>query len=225
MDWYESWVLDHCRTFAITLPEWTAAFLSWRSALVGLGATEVELREATRRCLGDSPKPQFPADHLDAVQRHVGAQKSATRRRAAERQLDDGPGVCSYCGSTGWLAVPHPRFVIDGEWKPARYHEATGLPIHVTSAVTCTCPRGRQVHEATVTAQTDRGRAMPVSLEAYAADVNPAWREHLKEAEDAKAAMAKAQAAAAWLSPEAITRVVANAMRMPRPTKTQEPKA
>lgn len=214
--WYESWVDAHCRSFAIAQPEWIAAFLSWEQAIVGLGATESELREATQRCLADRPKPQFPVEHLDAVQRHVGAQKTVARRRLAERQLDDGAGTCIYCGNSGWVAVPHPRFVLDGEWKPSRYHETTGLPIFVTSAVTCMCPRGRQTHETTLSAQTDRGRPLPVALEAYARNVNAAWREHLKEVETAKLAMLKAQASAAWLSPEAITRVVANAARMPR---------
>ncbi len=76
--------------------------------------------------------------------------------------------VCTFCGNTGWVVVPHPQFVDDGFWKP-HHKNSRGRPVFYTAGVTCTCSRGRKIKEIATEAK-DR-QVKPMSLEEYRAKV------------------------------------------------------
>lgn len=76
--------------------------------------------------------------------------------------------VCDWCGGHGLTIVPHPDFVVLGEWQPHHLAAGDGAAVYYTATVTCACSRGDAVYEHLGSLDTK-----PMKLDDYKARVLP----------------------------------------------------
>ena len=55
--------------------------------------------------------------------------------------------VCDRCGSHGLAVVPHPAYVVLGDWQPHHMAQGDGVPVYYTAVVYCDCARGARLQE------------------------------------------------------------------------------
>lgn len=80
-------------------------------------------------------------------------------------------GLCDLCGDNGLVTVPHPGYVVVGDWQSDRL-TADGFPHKPTSVATCTCAKGRAVHTKLTEKAGSKG-TKPVGLEEYRRNIMP----------------------------------------------------
>jgi hypothetical protein len=179
--WYSEWADAHRLAFLLKA-EWLDAAWLWWPVFDGLRATPRELGAATRDVQQMDAPPTYPGDHLPAVKAALGRLRNAAAADARRRceQEDDGRGVCVDCLDTGWVVVPHPRWVVAGAWEPTRYTRA-GDPQYVTATATCACWRGRQSSDT-----LSRREKKHLTIEVYAGWL-PDWRRVLQTVREAEA--------------------------------------
>lgn len=99
--------------------------------------------------------------------------------------------LCSDCGDSGWVIVPHPDYVVLGEWMEARFNRL-GLPVRLTAAVTCHCSIGSNVLEANTKRAGLKG-TKPMTFGIYRARVHdrPAELERRTREDDRLAESSK----------------------------------
>ena len=195
-DWYRLWMDFHLGLFCIDETPISAAFMRWWPAFESMRVTPKEMKEATNLFHQERNSPARIAEHFD----RLCAQLADIRTKrdnllAIKRELDvDKIGVCTDCGDSGYVAVPHPANIAKREdgtqfWKEHHYGEA-GNPIYYRASVVCTCPKGRKVKDWQERVDVPKkGKAKPVEkkrallLEDYQAKVFDGWRHELADVE------------------------------------------
>jgi len=162
----------------------------WWRAFAAAGFVQSDFAGAIQRIIAAPETPRWPNEHLAAIKRELFAARDQ-RAKAALARTPNGPDVlrCPLCQWTGWVLVPHPSCVANGQW----------LPPFRTCAVACTkCGPGQRAFDALGVGKEPR---RPLTLESYEWRVNPAWREQLAAREEAQRLMARAEDEAAAFSP------------------------
>ena len=172
-----SWVAHHARLFGLAKEE-AATMAGWESTL---DASPDELHAATAAIAGNPGETLGKAEtrfvgkmsaHLEALTNAVKRIRTIHYERGADRTEHDW-GTCQTCLSTGWVIVPHPEGVQDGEWVPvSKTRQPEG--VYYTLAVTCSCAKGKWV----ASHRTAEGKT-GWTLETYTR-FNPLWREQVR---------------------------------------------
>lgn len=203
-DWYRQWVEFHRAAFGL-YAGFADSGAAWWAIFDSLKATRDELVAATRSMqLDGSLVPKRgerggyeegqEAAHLRAVQTLVGQQRDQARRREAERDAPGGGWECSLCQNSGFVRVPHHRWVKDGKWQP--YTHIEGEPLYHSESVHCRCHYGDLTYAAVVKRYEKQGRSLPQAmptLSTYEARVLAHWREEINRVEREKRARRDAE--------------------------------
>jgi hypothetical protein len=193
---YDQWADRHGTMFGFRAFESDFAMLdSWYAAFRVSGYGVADLDAATA-ALAQRP-PRHRADHLAAI--HAAARERRAKLALDElRRAQSSPdpaeiGVCDLCGDTGSVCVPHPRFVVGGEWVP------TFLGYRPLAAVVCACWVGRRMIDSydEKSAEYQKRVPRPMTLEQYQRCAMPHWRQVLASDESARRALHVADAATA----------------------------
>jgi hypothetical protein len=148
------------------------------------GYTVAELREATTY-LAQGNAPKFRTGHLPALQARLRSER-LKRHHAENAALDQAGFTCSDCGGSGWVVVPHLRFILDGEWIDSS-----------TMAVTCRCARGERIagtYRMPLTEKSADNRHRPVAMRLVDYELrNPNWFQQQRSHEQQLAAASMAQ--------------------------------
>lgn len=139
-DWFRQWADRHAAIFGLTSPQDLEMFAAWRGAFVSAGFTFSELNAATDWMVKQSA-PEFRNEHLKMIQTFIRQRRDEQRRFEQQTAAPMGKSYCSLCGGTGMVVVPHPRFVIDGEWTMNSSYQPT-------AAVSCLCEVGKRIEQA-----------------------------------------------------------------------------
>lgn len=174
---FDTWAGRHATIFGMLKPEERQMINFWRPIFAGCGYTLAELRYATEMIARGPPK--YRGEHLDRIHVVIGGlrKKSADEEMSALSAIEEFE-ACKNCRSAGWVFVPHPNFIVSGEWST--YLGTAYKPVAV---VTCSCDRGVRISS---THQHKR----PLGLEQYE-QRNPDWKQQLVEQEAASAAIRK----------------------------------
>jgi hypothetical protein len=176
-DW-AGWVEYHAVLFGLDGEGETRTLLAWRETFAAQGFTAEELRAASLHLARDPPR--YREEHLRRLQEVIHGRRAAVRRSAdLLREAEESEWVCPHCHACGWASVPHPRFLVEGEWRADG-----GGRLH-TVAVLCSCNRGRREAEL-------HAKAGPLTLATYELR-NPLWREQVAAAARARAAATDAR--------------------------------
>jgi hypothetical protein len=190
---YNVWSRRHGETFGFSHPNDPAVFARWYEVFAAAGYTAAELGAATD-VIAMRPEPlKWRDDHLAAIHAALRSKRSGewAAKVRSYRPDESEVGECAYCGGSGWAVVPHPKYVMAGEWS------AGILGRRPTAAVTCLCHRGRAALEGWDRFSEDVKRrvARPMPLEHYQAKVNPGWRNMIAGVEAEERARLAATAA------------------------------
>jgi hypothetical protein len=170
----------------------------WWPAFAAANYTRAEMEGALPRVL-TGPTPNWPREHLAAVNRAVGEVRADRDRRSRSQPAGlPGGSPCPTCEWHGCVVVPHPLDCQGGQWQPP----------YRTGGVYCTrCGPGRRAHEAAC-AKAHEGRIAqpPMTLDQYEQRVNAAWPEHMAERAAAERLMRRAEDATAGLAAPAAGR-------------------
>lgn len=155
----------------------------WWPAFAAAGFVEMDFRAAMALLVTSENVPNWPREHLAAVNRELRSARAERERRGESKQEETRDGErCRLCGWTGWVVVPHPVDVRGGEWV-SPYH---------TCAVACTrCGPGRRMYEQTASAVGEK--KAPLTLDHYELRFDCAWVEHLAEHANAVKLMLRAE--------------------------------
>lgn len=185
-DWFESWAINHATIFGLSEDAEISAIMAWREAL---GATDEELADATRYLSQnlealtvpkDMPYPGKMTVHLMALRKRILWER-AKRYEVEKPTWEDKYGTCARCSSSGFVIVPHLKFVKDGVWIPQI--GGAGEEIFHTFAVQCHCALGNWAR--------DHTKQKSMTLESYQAS-NPGWAEQLNSRKKQERAMSTA---------------------------------
>ena len=179
-EFYAQWAAYHCEVFGLGDRD-LKTLLSWRELFLTAGYQAGELRAATDAIaldpgsLGGMYQSKMTA-HLTAIQSRIrnGRAIVLERSKPSERER----GTCTKCGGCGYVTVPHPASIRDGEWKPMLVARANAT--YYTAAVVCSCALGRWLVD---NGKTKRRRTTGTDdrilrLEDYER-INPDWQEQL----------------------------------------------
>lgn len=184
-DWFIRWVADYSRAFGVSAELTDTMLRLWWSAFAAAGYIERDFASVLPRLMTASNVPNWPREHLAAVNRELAGARDQRTRRTEAPAAPEG-ARCGYCGWTGWVEVPHPDDVRDGTWRPP-YHRG---------CVACTkCKPGERKYHAAC----EQAREPPMTIDQYEQRVDPAWAEHLAERAEAERLMHGAEQATASL--------------------------
>lgn len=169
--WFVTWAEKHALTFAMNDDAFLQTLLSWEDLFAAAGYSREDLASATT-ALATSGVQLQRWDHLAAITKHVRERKAVERRDAPP---DDPRGKCATCEGTGFVVVPHPEGVVEGEWVPQKV--ARGGATYYTVAVHCHCPLGRWFHGRRTGAGSKYQGTW--TLAAYE-EKNPRWRVQIE---------------------------------------------
>lgn len=170
-DEYQRWVQFHAGLFAMQSKADVDLFRLWRESLELYTLAECE--EASR-WLAETQAGAFRTEHLARLRGRMLERRREAQRRASLGEMPTGSSVCATCGGSGLVAVPHLRYVQEGEWR----HFGRGKPEMVVS---CRCWLGKRRAETFDGLRiATAGRVGGMGLDEYAARV-PNWRELLEE--------------------------------------------
>ena len=163
-DEFKAWGKLHTTMFGMDEPD-KAMVASWRSALDSYSFEE--LKAASIELLSEAPT--FRNEHVSGLFRILGL-KRARQTAAFAAQFDYKSVSCGVCQNTGYVLVPHPECVKDGEFVqgPGGYKG--------TAVVTCSCHVGGRKLQS-----FDEAPRRPLSLHAYENSVTNGWREMIEE--------------------------------------------
>lgn len=167
-DWIR-WSDSHRERFALRTPADIAMVSHWYEHLCQFSFAELDM--ASRELLKDPPG--YRDAHVAGLLRILAGKRAAMSRTYASQQDDlFEPTRCGACGSTGWVIVPHPASIVQGEIiaGPSGYI--------ATFAVSCSCARGA-AKARTYDAQPSDKR--PLTLAIYEAKVCAGWRALMDE--------------------------------------------
>lgn len=173
---HEAWGEWHSTLFGFG-PAQIPMVLIWVEEFKTCGYSIAELVAATRSFRADAP--QFANAHYGALHTFVQRKRADERARFAsemtKRAANSGGSNCCACGDSGWVVVPHAKYVAD--WVDAARF--------VTAAVACRCYVGRMVIE-----NWNPKTTPPVTMDDYERQV-PNWRELEKFHKDILTAKAR----------------------------------
>lgn len=196
MSEYAAWAKHHATIFGIYDEKEVVTLLSWEHVL---GATPAELTDATNflaknQGMISSFKGKM-SGHLDALIARLNDQR-AQQSSQDQREREHDFGTCETCGSSGWVQVPHPKCIREGQWVPLA--KARAGASYYTCVVLCSCALGRWTG----------GRRKPgpngeqaLTLESYSAR-NPGWRRQLQDRYDQERAERNALAELQPITPQ-----------------------
>lgn len=157
-----NWAQMHAAIFGHRSPEWTTTYQMWNSLWSSEGYQPGEIVAAVNAVSKRIRKPNYASDHFSAMSEELREARQRYQISATAKIVAD-KGVCLFCGSTGFLVVPHLNSVDPhGNWS-----RLTPPNEGYTFAVTChRCGIARH-----------RGlRGMP--LDQYET-INPNWRDQM----------------------------------------------
>ena len=181
---FTAWAERHLKTFGLTPSAKDRETIDlWYPIFTASGYTAAELDYATQTMARNPPK--YRSEHLPGIHAAIGGlRKEAAQDDRRDRDTIEAYEVCKDCGDSGWAWVPHPRFVVDGEWVPFQ-----GRTYKPEAALPCMCPRGRRILGSWT------GKKRTLSLEQYDS-WNPEWRQQIRERDAAQKAEREALASA-----------------------------
>lgn len=135
-DWFDGWIEHHCDATAAGADAMRMLMLARSAFVEDWDASEIELRECTRRLIAGMRVPKFANEHSDAIGRELIAMRKERDRESVQRSVDRAE-VCHQCDGLGWVEVPHPKCVFNGQL--ALHPDAKRI---VTVSVMCECPEG-----------------------------------------------------------------------------------
>jgi len=144
-----------------------AMVVSWRNALDSYSLAELKAASIELLKLA----PTFRNEHVSGLFRILGVKRAQQTKAFAAQRDDEFTGLrCSLCQNLGYVLVPHPQCVKDGEYiqGPGGYK--------ATAAVTCSCHRG-----ASKLQSFDQAKRRPMSLHTYETTVTTGWQDMIDE--------------------------------------------
>src|ERR1043166_8865921 len=179
---YRDWAAKYCAAFGLDRDSDKAMVQTWQKIFEDLGYSVPELEKALTAIARNPPK--FRSEHLSAINQAINCerQRLVYESMEVEAAIDEFE-QCKQCSSAGWVFVPHPRFLKDGEWIYGPGGRSKPL-----CTVTCGCQVGQRLAGIPRTKKA-------MSLESYE-ELNPEWREQIEIHEAGKKALREAQAAA-----------------------------
>jgi hypothetical protein len=185
---FDGWVGYHCELTAAN-PEAAASLLATRTVFItDWSATYAELSECTVRLLRFLRVPKFANEHAEAVARELMTLRAERNARPAvdySAPVPSGP-LCSTCGDTGLVAVPHPECICQPQDSPPYLRFYPGTKQIVTGAVLCDAPgclRGQDTRQRESKRDTKRPRpTLTAFLRQFGTlDVVAMLRDHERE--------------------------------------------
>lgn len=159
-DWYAQWSARHAAMFGMTRLEDAETFAAWRSTFIARGYTFQELTHTTNVIAARTEPLAWRDDHLAEINRIIRDMRQAVIRNESNEAATAKESKCELCADSGMVIVPHPQFVIDGEWT----RNGNSQP---TCAVVCSCFRGRRIGEQQAEMFNGKRSKMQLTLEAY----------------------------------------------------------
>jgi hypothetical protein len=175
--WYVDWAARHATAFMLPLDWQRAAFLYW-PIFEQRHANREELDSGTREMQSVAPRKKdggdfYPGDHLPWLVRYIGGVRNKAVAKA-RMEYESTHGVCTECGDSGAILIPHPKHCRAGVWEMSHYHRR-GHKVWVTSTAACRCWIGRRAVDSARARQT----AVPLSIEQFEAHVCPDWKRQM----------------------------------------------
>ena len=190
-DWYSAWVRSHLVRFGMVNPDNVAMFGSWWTPFAARNVTGQELAMATETIHNRNTHPSKASDHYLEIKLVIATARDSAVKRIETNYAPD-RGVCSDCGETGYIAVPHPRFCNAVEWSPS-HHNFAGDPVYATAAVICRCWKGRKFAAAQENEILNGAKKQTMTIGEYEDQVNGDWRRQMRSKLDADKAVTNAQ--------------------------------
>jgi hypothetical protein len=167
---YEQWASHHAAIFNLNIDTDDNMLAAWIKVFQSCGYSVEELFDATDQIAASTEVPETRLQQLGALHATIRSGRLARQSRF------QGPytvhHVCTFnlCDGVGWLTVPHPKSLENGQWIFPWY----------TCAVLCSCDQGKRVRQTFGAETTARKKIIPapLSLEAYQRQ-NPFWRDQL----------------------------------------------
>jgi hypothetical protein len=185
MTGYEAWGESYSGIFGLTNPGDLLMVAAWEDVFDYAGYTLSEL-EAAKKSLATHGGVIKREEHLDAIQRWIREQRqeALAREQKAEERYDR--GTCIHCGNTGWVIVPHPKQIRDGQWLGT-----------ATATVTCSCWMGQRIDKTYRGPREEKPKDMrdlplPMTL-AFYQEHNPGWFQQMQAHEQELTARAHAR--------------------------------
>jgi hypothetical protein len=187
---WDKWVAHHGDLFSMHSTADAKLFKAWRPLLVNRSL--VELKAASAAMAEDPEKAKSNrASHYGYIRAFLTSYSSA--RHKAEVESRD-YGVCVNCIGSGYISVPHPKLIKNGEWEHPWY----------TFAVFCRCSRGAMKFNALSGGLYEKKQQMggpelrPIGMDEYHQQF-PNWQEMLAHRE----AIRRTEEGAAYAAREA----------------------
>ena len=158
----------------------------WWPAFEAARYTQADFAGVLPRLIVAEHTPNWPREHLAAVNRELRAAKEQRTKRAPESSARSG-SRCQWCGGDGWVSVPDPKSLVNGEW----------LAPHPTVTPACTrCDKGEASYQAHCAEVAEGKRfARPMTIDKYEKLVGTAWAEIVARHEQAQRLMIRAESA------------------------------
>jgi hypothetical protein len=178
-DWFFAWVGHYSAALGVSDELKLAMLRIWWPAFAAAGFVESDFAASLPRLVTGESVPNWPREHLAAVNREL-RQARDRRTRRAESPAGAPEGTrCRFCEWTGWVEVPHPACVKDGTWQPP----------YTRACVACTrCGPGSRKYRAAC----ELAKEPPLTLDHYELRHDAAWAEHLAERDEAERLMRRA---------------------------------
>ncbi|VTR92793.1 unnamed protein product [Gemmata massiliana] len=207
-DWFAQWVVSYGRAFGISAELTDTMLRIWWPAFHMARFVEADFTRALPALVGAENPPNWPREHLGAVNRALRAAKDQRTRRAPEPSGSGRPEArCAWCGGDGWVSVPHPKYLANGEW----------VAPHPTVTPACTrCDRGERSYQAHCETAAAERRPGPMTIDQYEKLVGTAWAEIVARHEQAQRLMARAVSATDGIDRTPNLTRLANAFAMPK---------
>jgi hypothetical protein len=216
-DEYETWRQHHAALFGFQSDADQAMFGAWYPILRDY--VFEELMEASNWLILNKAGI-YRTEQLAALRQRV-----TDARRKRQEEFDTANAItsppCELCKDSCLVVVPHPKYVLNGQWMP------DGNTFHELS-VLCSCPKGtarankqQRYYEEHKDDKSDEKRrlartARTMTLAMYE-QRNPGWRIQILDRNDLRPHEERAKLVA--VSAQKLVRETADALKMPRRTK------
>ena len=126
-----NWAQQHAAIFGHRSADWTETYRIWHRLWSLEGYTPSDLVSAVTAVSRRKKPPNFVSEHFSALSEELRELRVQSLAKKVEA-LNDTRGVCTCCGNTGHIVVPHHNSWKDNKWT-------RNLPPHegYTMAVIC----------------------------------------------------------------------------------------